>query len=110
MIDSSLSDREHVRMIFTGFRKNILIFKSLVKVRKLEILLRLARTFIIPKLHSLEFVNQFTPANISRYEYLIGKFLGVNNEKLQLLLIEHPWLDISTQLKYAQHRYKEIVI
>ena len=110
MVDSSLSDREHVRMIFTSFRKNILIFKSLVKVRKIEILLRLARTFIIPKLHSLEFVNQLTPANISRYEYLIGRFLGVKSEKLQLLLSEHPWLDISTQLKYAKLRHADIEI
>ena len=110
MVDSSLSDREHIRMIFTSFRKNILVFKSLVKVRKLEILLRLARTFIIPKLHSLEFVNQLTPANISRYEYLIGRFLGVKSEKLQVLLRQHPWLDISTQLKYAQLRYDEVDI
>ena len=108
MIDSSLSDREHIKMIFTSFRKNMMVFKSLVKVRKIEILLRLFRTFVQPSLHSLEFIDKFTPANVQRYDYLVQKFLGVKNVAFRNLVKENPWISLENQLKYAKIRYDEI--
>ena len=80
-IDSGLTDTAHVKCIFTKFRKAIMVFKSTVRVSKLTLLKRLARTYILPTLYNLEFIQKFSDANISRYDFLMARFFNVNKEK-----------------------------
>ena len=84
-----------------------MVFKSLIKVRNLDILLKLFRTFIQPTLHSLEFVDRFSDANLSRYDYLVAIFLGIKVSELKSLYQKHSWLSLEKQLEYAKIRYNE---
>ena len=107
-IDSNLTDSAHIRDIFTKFRKAILIFKSTVRVSKVTLLKRFARTYILPTLHSLEFVQKFSTANISRFDFLMAKFFNVDKAKFDTIRGDTRWLSLPKILEDAQKRFEDI--
>ena len=107
MVDSSLSDTAHTRMIFTKFRKALLVFKSVVKVSKLHLLLRFSRVYIQPTLHSLEFVSKFSTAQHQRYQYMMAKFFNTDIDGFKSLSEKFKWLDLANMLDAAKRRYDQ---
>ena len=85
-----------------------MIFKSTVKVTRKSLLMRFARTYIIPTLHSLEFVDRFNSAQISRFNYLVCKFFNARVERLQEIRGNIRWLDLEKILEDAHKRYEQI--
>ena len=61
IINSSFSDKAHTQQIFSKFSRTVPFFKLCLKERSIKLLLKLTRMFLLPTLHSLEFVQKFTP-------------------------------------------------
>ena len=84
-----------------------MIFKSTVRVSNICLLKRFARTYIIPTLYSLEFVQKFSDANIARFDFLLAKFFNVDLDMLDGIRGTARWLSLPKILEDAHQRYEE---
>ena len=108
-ISSSLSDAAHTREIFSKFSKAVAIFKSSVKISKKCLLLRFARTYLLPTLHNLEFVNKVTKAQHGRFLYNLRKIFNLKSEQdLENFRGGFRWLFLENMLEDARKRYDQI--
>ena len=108
-ISSSLSDAAHTREIFSKFTRAVAIFKSTVKVTKKCLLLRFARTYILPTLHNLEFVSKVSKAQHQRFKYNLRKLFNLRSDReLENYRRGHNWLFLENMLSEAQKRHKQI--
>ena len=108
-ISSSLSDAAHTRDMFAKFAKSVAIFKSSVKVSKKCLLLRFARTYLLPTLHNMEFVSKFSNGQYQKFDYTLRKIFNLRSpEELQRFRQGHSWLFLENLLKNAQNRYDQI--
>ena len=109
LITSSLSDSAHVREIFSKFSRTIAIFKASVKVSKKCLLLRFARTYLLPCLHNLEFVNKITSSQRQRFKFCLRKIFNLrSDEELEKFRKGIRWLYFDNILHDAHERYKQI--
>ena len=104
-LTSTLSSNDNMNDVLRKFRTAILSFKSSMKIRKLSVLLRIARTFIIPTLHNLDFVENLKPAHIQKFDYLLGIFFGVNASRLDDIRQNKDWLWLPKIHAEARRRY-----
>ena len=107
LLSSSLSCDDHVELSLRKFRKAIYSFKSSIKTRKRCLLVRFARTYIIPTISGLEFVEQLKSAYIQRFNFLLTKFFGLRTvAQLEELRKQHSFLYLENQHKWARQRYQ----
>ena len=107
-INNSLSSSRHMQTILSKLRKCIAIFNSSINFRKQSLLLRFARTYIVPTLHNLEFVPSISQANNQRFDYLMSKFFKSKSvQKFREFRENHPWLNLKKLHSEARRRYDE---
>ena len=56
----------------------------------------------------VEFVQKFSSANISRFDFLLAKFFNVDTTKFESIRAGIRWLSLPKILEDAQERYEEI--
>ena len=106
-MNTALSSKSHMQMILTSLRKKIAIFKSSINVRKECLLLRVARTYIVPTLHNLEFVGTISHAQTQRFDFLLSKFFNKKTVgDFQKFRSNIPWLDLKKLHRDARKRYE----
>ena len=105
-ISNSLATATHMQQILSKLRKTIAIFGASVNIRKRALLLRFARTYIMPTMHNLEFVPRITKSNIQRFNFLMTRFLKLRSvDKLHDLQRNYKWLKLETLHSDARRRY-----
>ena len=103
---STLSSDMHVKKLLTGLRKSILAFKSSCKIKKKALLLAIARTYIVPVMHNLEFVGRITAAQNQRFDYLLKRFFNFRNDRDYLAFkSKHRFLQLKHLHKISRDRY-----
>ena len=107
-LTSTLSSAAHMRASLTSFRKAIFTFKSTVKTRKKALIMQYAKTYIVPKIHNLEFVERITDAHVSRFDYLLCKLFSVHSvSKLNKIRQNQKCLNLKYLHEKARQRYQE---
>ena len=105
-LNSTLSSQSHVRTMLSSFRKAIFSFKTTIRTRKTGLLLKLAKIYVVPKIHNLEFVEKLTSANVSRFDYLLCKYFSVKSmSALEKIRTGHPWLYLDKLHQRARKCY-----
>ena len=108
-ITSTLSNAAHTRDVFAKFAKAVAIFKSTVKVSKKCLLLRFARVYLLPTLHSLEFVSKVSNTQHNKFKYNLRKIFNLKSDaELERFRKGHRWLFLENMLGDAKKRYDQI--
>jgi len=106
-LTTTLASDDHMDDILRKLRVAILSFKCTMRIRKLSILLRIARTFIVPTLHNLDFVERLKNAHITKFEYLMATFFGVKVQNLDSIRQGKKWLYLQDIHAEARRRYEQ---
>jgi len=105
--DSRFSDDNHFKMILSKFRKAVMVYKKILFITDINLLLKILRTYTLPKLYGLEFMSiENSEKHRMRYEYILAIALNVTTSEITDILKKPEFSDLilANRIKAANDR------